>query len=129
VKPVRMPGDPFGPRFEEKLVRRELARQQEGLERDRNLMDFAPVVDKSVQRLLGFLASGKIEVRRYEKTFMHGKAYLFATDNEGVVVGSSNFTAAGLTSNLELNLGRYDPTPVEKGQALVRVSVGRSGSF
>ena len=114
VKPVRMPGDPFGPRFEEKLVRRELARQQEGLERDRNLMDFAPVVDKSVQRLLGFLASGKIEVRRYEKTFMHGKAYLFATDNEGVVVGSSNFTAAGLTSNLELNLGRYDPTPVEK---------------
>jgi hypothetical protein len=28
---------------------------------------------------------------------MHGKAYLFATDNEGVVVGSSNFTAAGLT--------------------------------
>jgi len=114
VKPVRMPGDPFGPRFEEKLVRRELVHQQEGLERDRNLMEFAPGTDKAVQRLLTFLASGKIEVRRYEKSFMHGKAYIFATDNEGVVAGSSNFTAAGLTSNLELNLGRYDPTPVGK---------------
>jgi hypothetical protein len=30
------------------------------------------------------------------------------------VAGSSNFTAAGLTRNLELNLGRYDPTPVAK---------------
>ena len=114
VKPIRMPGDPLGPRFEEKLVRRELSRQQEGLERDRNLMDFAPGADKAVQRPLSFLASGKIEVRRYEKSFMHGKAFLFATDNEGVVAGSSNFTAAGLTSNLELNLGRYDPTPVAK---------------
>ncbi len=114
VKPIRMPGDPFGPRFEEKLVRKELDRQQEGLERDRNLMEFAPGTDKAVQRLLTFLASGRIDVRRYEKSFMHGKAFLFATDNEGVVAGSSNFTAAGLTSNLELNLGRYDPTPVEK---------------
>src|SRR5438477_9854851 len=59
VKPIRMPGDPFGPRFEEKLVRRELSRQQEGLERDRNLIDFAPGPDKAVQRLLSFLASGK----------------------------------------------------------------------
>ena len=31
-----------------------------------------------------------------------------------MISGSSNFTAAGLTSNLELNLGRYDPTPVQK---------------
>jgi phosphatidylserine/phosphatidylglycerophosphate/cardiolipin synthase-like enzyme len=52
-------------------------------------------------------------VRRYEKAFLHGKAFLFASD-EGVIAGSSNFTAAGLTRNLELNLGRYDPTPVQK---------------
>ena len=52
---------------------------------------------------------------RYEESFLHGKAYLFGTDlfgaPEGVLVGSSNFTVAGLTHNLELNLGRYDPTP------------------
>ncbi|MBU1320303.1 MAG: helicase, partial [candidate division Zixibacteria bacterium] len=40
--------------------------------------------------------------------FLHGKAYIFSTD-EGVLAGSSNFTAAGLSSNLELNLGHYQP--------------------
>jgi hypothetical protein len=28
---------------------------------------------------LGFLASGRIEVRRYEKRFLHGKAFLFSS--------------------------------------------------
>src|ERR1035438_6867561 len=55
-----------------------------------------------------------MKVRRYEKGFLHGKAFLFSTDDEGVISGSSNFTAAGLTRNLELNMGRYDPTPVAK---------------
>ena len=54
-----------------------------------------------MKRLLDFLRSGKIEVRRYEKAFLHGKAFLFGTDlfgtGEGVIAGSSNFTAAGLT--------------------------------
>ena len=114
ARPVRMPGEPLGPRFEQKLVRNALNLQEEGLERDRNLLEFTPEADNSVRRLLKFLASGNIQVRRYEKAFMHGKAFLFSTDNEGVLAGSSNFTAAGLTSNLELNLGRYDPTPVAK---------------
>ena len=35
-------------------------------------------------------------------------------NRDGYLVGSSNFTAAGLTSNLELNVGRYDPTPVTR---------------
>ena len=37
----------------------------------------------------------------------------FAED-EGLISGSSNFTGAGLTTNMELNLGRYDPTPVRQ---------------
>ena len=114
ARPVRMPGEPAGPRFEQRLVDKALTLQQEGLERDRNLLEFSQATDKSVYRLLEFLASGKIEVRRYEKAFLHGKAFLFSTDHEGVIAGSSNFTAAGLTSNLELNLGRYDPSPVAK---------------
>ena len=114
ARPVRMPGEPTGPRFEQRLVDKALTMQQEGLERDRNLLEFSQATDKSVHRLLEFLASGKIEVRRYEKAFLHGKAFLFSTDYEGVIAGSSNFTAAGLTSNLELNLGRYDPSPVAK---------------
>jgi phosphatidylserine/phosphatidylglycerophosphate/cardiolipin synthase-like enzyme len=81
-------------------------------------LEFSPATDRAVQRLLGYLKSGKIEVRRNEKAFLHGKAYLFGTDlfgaPAGVLAGSSNFTAAGLASNLELNLGRYDPTPAGK---------------
>ncbi|MGD0325768.1 MAG: helicase-related protein [Terriglobia bacterium] len=113
AKPLRMPGDPLGERFEGKLVNEALRRHAQGLLRDRDLLEFSPETDRAIHRLLGFLETGRIEVRRYEKAFLHGKAFVFATD-EGVIAGSSNFTAAGLTSNLELNLGRYDPTPVHK---------------
>ena len=113
AKPLRMPGDPLGERFEQKLVGEALRRHSEGMKRDRDLLEFCPETDHSIKRLLDFLATGRIEVRRYERAFLHGKAFLFASD-EGVIAGSSNFTAAGLKSNLELNLGRYDPSPVSK---------------
>lgn len=113
AKPLRMPTDPPRDRFEQKLIADALTRHAQGLERDRNLLEFSPETDRAIRRLLDFLASGKFEVRRYEKAFLHGKAYLFDSD-EGVIVGSSNFTAAGLIKNLELNLGRYDPTPVQQ---------------
>ena len=113
AKPLRMPGDPPKERFEAKLVNEALARHEKGLERDRDLLEFSPATENAIQRLLEFLKSGKIEIRRYEKAFLHGKAFLFDSE-EGVIAGSSNFTAAGLTRNLELNLGRYDPTPVRK---------------
>jgi hypothetical protein len=114
ARPLRMPGEPMGERFEQKLVRKALSLLDEGLARDRNLLEFSSATDKAVERLLSFLESKKMEVKRYEKSFLHGKAFLFATDDEGVIAGSSNFTAAGLTRNLELNLGRYDPSPVAK---------------
>src|SRR5665213_281121 len=116
--PPRKPGDPSGVQLEAKLVSEGLEKTVTGLLRDRDHLEFSPATDKAVQRLLGYLKAGKIEVKRYEKAFLHGKAYLFGTDlfgaPEGVLAGSSNFTAAGLTSNLELNLGRYDPTPAAK---------------
>ncbi|HVT03007.1 MAG TPA: helicase-related protein, partial [Thermoanaerobaculia bacterium] len=52
-------------------------------------------------------------MRRYEKQFLHGKGYLFSHEN-GAIAGSSNFTGAGLTTNLELNLGQYQPEIVCK---------------
>ena len=45
---------------------------------------------------------------RAEWRFLHGKAFLFS-GGHGVIAGSSNFTAAGLQANLELNLGHYQP--------------------
>jgi len=114
MRPLRLPGDPLGDGFEDKLVRDALNSQTEGLERDRNLLEFNAPAEGAVRTLLEFLESGRMEVRRFEKGFLHGKAFLFSTDDEGVISGSSNFTLAGLTRNLELNMGRYDPTPVAK---------------
>jgi hypothetical protein len=54
-----------------------------------------------VRDLINFLKKKNVEIRIYTKDFLHGKAYIF--DNL-VVVGSSNFTRAGLTSNIELNV-------------------------
>jgi hypothetical protein len=108
-----MPGDPRGPRFEEKRVREALDLNTEGLLRDRDRLPFEAETDRCIRRLISFLGTGKIEVRRYEKAFLHGKAFIFG-DDEGLLSGSSNFTAAGLTSNMELNLGRYEPAPVQR---------------
>jgi hypothetical protein len=111
VRPVRRPGDPRGDRFEARLVHEAIRANFEGLVKDRNHLAFTSETDAALRQLLDFLAAGRLQVRRYERAFLHGKAYIFS-DAEGVIAGSSNFTAAGLVSNMELNLGRYDPTPV-----------------
>jgi len=113
ARPVRKPGDPRGDRFEARLVHDAIRANFGGLVKDRDRLAFDRQTDAALKKLLDFLASGRIEVRRYESAFLHGKAFIFS-DDEGVIAGSSNFTAAGLTSNLELNLGRYDPTPVRQ---------------
>lgn len=111
--PIRKPGDPRGEEYDARMVSRSLRLLEEGLVRDRNLLGFTYEQDESARCLIEFLKEGNIEVRRYTRSFLHGKAFVFS-DDEGVIAGSSNFTAAGLTSNLELNLGRYDPTPVRQ---------------
>ena len=69
-----------------------------------------------VESLIGFLRADKVEVRLYGAGFLHAKAYLFhqdpVTDQNrrdrlrpyAAIVGSSNFTGPGLTTNAELNL-------------------------
>jgi hypothetical protein len=53
--PLRMPGEPRGEKFEAKVVREELRRNEEGLERDRNLAPFNADND----RALGKLCTGR----------------------------------------------------------------------
>jgi superfamily II DNA/RNA helicase len=53
-----------------------------------------------------WLQSGKLEVRVYRRTFLHAKTYIFGNFNSQKAVGligSSNFTLNGLTTNTELN--------------------------
>jgi hypothetical protein len=102
------PGAARGATYDEERIDTALARLAENLREDRDLLGFSREVDDTLEQLLDFLAREDVTVRRYEDGFLHGKAYLF--DGEaGVLAGSSNFTGAGLTSNLELNLGEYDP--------------------
>jgi len=69
-----------------------------------------------VEDLIRLLRKDKVAVRLYEDGFLHAKSYLFYHDkpvSDGVfdrympyvgIVGSSNFTRGGLSSNKELNL-------------------------
>src|SRR5438067_503484 len=81
---------------------------------------------KLVEELIAFLRADKVEVRLYDKGFLHAKAYLFHQDQVGpynradrlrpfaAIVGSSNFTGPGLVSNRELNLVHRVLLPGEK---------------
>ena len=53
-----------------------------------------------------WLQNGKLEVRVYRRTFLHAKTYIFGNFHSQKAVGligSSNFTLNGLTTNTELN--------------------------
>ena len=62
--------------------------------------DFSEEKNSLVKDFIAFLNKENVEVRLYDKDFLHGKAYIF---DELVIVGSSNFTPSGLTHNTELN--------------------------
>lgn len=116
-EPHRKPGDKRGRAYDRQRIDQALRVSEEGLKEDRDIMGFSEDVDTTIIKLLDFLKSGKIEVRRYGRGFLHGKAFLFVGadgTNEGVISGSSNFTAAGLIHNRELNLGNYQPHVVDK---------------
>ena len=82
------------------------------LRTERDLSRFPP--SRALAQLLGieaWLDRPNVEVRRYVKKFLHGKAYLFgdSTDARAALVTSANLTAAGMWQNLELGLVHYDP--------------------
>lgn len=110
----RKPQDPPEPRFSRERVRENLARMELRLREDRDALPFDLAEDSAIRTLLDFLRSGQIKVRRYEQHFLHAKAYLFRGEDRGALTGSSNLTRAGLTTNLELNLGHYDDALVTR---------------
>lgn len=75
ARPVRKPGDPAGRQLEDKLVSEGLAKTDQGLLRDRDCLEFNPRTDRAIQRLLNFLRSGRIDVRRYEKLFCTARLF------------------------------------------------------
>ncbi|MCY3851350.1 MAG: phospholipase D-like domain-containing protein [Acidimicrobiaceae bacterium] len=104
----------------QRALRTRLRQALDGHERDiltdRDLLGFSIENDAAARRLVEWLKAGKVEVRRLEGRFLHGKAFLIGDRSHGVVAGSSNFTYAGLATNLELNLGNYTPHVVTQVQ-------------
>lgn len=93
-------------------IGRAVAQHDAALKEDRDLAGFGPEADALVERLISWLEREDVEVRRLERGFLHGKAYILSTVGESVLAGSSNFTRAGLSLNRELNLGAHAPSVV-----------------
>lgn len=70
--------------------------------------DLTKEIDESVAIFVNFLKRDNVEIRLFED-FLHGKAYIF---DDLMVMGSSNFTAAGLTRYGELNTWTQKPQAV-----------------
>lgn len=120
--PRRDPGVPPA-RFERQLLREGLNDLEAGLREERDRFPFTRAGRRSLRALIDVLKSGRMETRRYESAFMHAKAYVFAPGvndfaaGSGVIAGSSNLTRAGVTHNLELNLGRFDDDIADQARA------------
>src|SRR3989344_9381261 len=63
---------------------------------------------QTVKLFIEFLKKKNVEIILFEK-FLHGKAYIF---DDRIVIGSSNFTAAGLTRYGELNTCKQESQAV-----------------
>jgi hypothetical protein len=84
----------------------------DGLRVERDMTGFTLEADRSARRLVAWLQKAaetgepRVEVKRYTKGFLHGKAFIAVHPKlPAVLAGSSNFTYAGLARNRELNLG------------------------
>ena len=107
--------------FERRRISEGLQRMIRGLERERDQLPFNRTTGAALVKLIEALNAGNLEVRRYHKSFLHAKTYIFtssdtANGRPSIFVGSSNLTGAGLTQNLELNLGRFDEPVVDEAR-------------
>ena len=106
--------------FQRRLMQERLHGLDDAIRRERDQLPFNRTSGATLRKLIAALRAGNMEVRRYEKEFLHAKAYIFTAADlvygkpDGIIAGSSILTGAGLTRNLELNLGRYDRPTVEQ---------------
>jgi len=102
------------------------------LRRDLEQEAYSEETLRLVEDLIAYLRQPHVAVRLYEGGFLHAKCYLFYGDKGGQlplferllpmigIVGSSNFTAPGLSTNKELNLAHktlLEPEEVDDRQA------------
>ena len=103
-----------------------------GLRRERDLVGFDVQSDAAARALVAWLRFAeageppRVEVRRFTKGFLHGKAFIAEHPRlPAVLAGSSNLTLAGLSWNRELNLGYPSGGVHRSRRRLVQRAVGR----
>ena len=72
-------------------------------------------VYEGVMKFMEWMRSGKLQIRAYPDRKIHAKLYIMSfvegdRDRGRVITGSSNFTRAGLTENLEFNAELKSPS-------------------
>jgi superfamily II DNA/RNA helicase len=74
------------------------------------VMDHTDEGERLLKTLVRLIEEGRLKVRVYTRGRLHSKAYIFDYEPDGryekgiAVVGSSNFTLAGISHNTELNV-------------------------
>ena len=104
--------------FRKKHLQKSLSFFEKGLQRERDQLPFSFENEQKIRGFIKALRAGNINIRRYEKAFLHAKAYIFIKERGegGIVVGSSNMTKAGLITNLELNASHSDKKVVTQAK-------------
>lgn len=76
------------------------------LKSDLETIAFSTELRQVVSGIKKMIDDGRLEVKIYRGGFMHAKTFIFGDFNDDAavgIIGSSNFTRPGLTSNIELN--------------------------
>ena len=107
------------------------------IRKDLEELPFDEITLRLIEDLIAYLKRESVQARLHDKGFLHAKCWLFYSDRPGqqmlfdrfrpilAIVGSSNFTIPGLTSNRELNLAHkvlLDAAEAEDGDAAYAVS-------
>lgn len=101
----------------QRRIRTAWTNQVKILTHERDQLPFSQTSRAALEALTTVLRHGNMQVRRYTKAFLHAKAYIHSSlDSGGIIAGSSNLTRAGLTQNLELNLGCFNPSIVSEAK-------------
>lgn len=94
----------------QQLLDNALASHEAWLAAERDLSGFSAEAVASAQGMVDWLethvnGAPLVEVRRFSHGFLHGKSFMIEAElSSSAIAGSSNFTKAGLSTNVELNL-------------------------
>ncbi|MBN2544014.1 DEAD/DEAH box helicase family protein [bacterium] len=107
-------GDEITKRTKKVLLENIVESTNENIEEFKEDDDFNTL--SGLEAIKAALNSRQIIARVYNKTKFHAKAHIYKTEipNDYAMVGSSNFTAPGLTENVELNAFITDAHLIEE---------------